>query len=143
MLNLGVFAGLPKYEVYDGLVEAVAWGGQVPEGFDGELGPVLFFGVPVQGSGQGPALESCSEEVGVADGGRCEGAVPQVRGGWAWWAAGLLRVYVEVGLALVGLGRDGRCRLASWVRDGLLGRCGRVLEACGWRWGARAGRGVG
>ena len=27
---------------YDGLVEAVAWGGQVPEGFDGELGPVLL-----------------------------------------------------------------------------------------------------
>ena len=23
------------------------------------------------------------------------------------------------------------------------GRCGGVLEACGWRWGARAGRGVG
>ena len=42
MLAFGVFAGSPEYEVYDGLVEAVAWGGQVPEGFDGELGPVLL-----------------------------------------------------------------------------------------------------
>ena len=36
VLALGWFA------VYDGLVEAVAWGGQVPEGFDGELRPVLL-----------------------------------------------------------------------------------------------------
>ena len=42
VLALGVFAGTPGYEVYDGLVEAVASGGQVPEGFDGELGPVLL-----------------------------------------------------------------------------------------------------
>ena len=35
VLALGVFAGSPEYEVYDGLVEAAAWGGQVPEGFDG------------------------------------------------------------------------------------------------------------
>ena len=42
LLALGVFAGSPEYDVYDGLVEAVAWGGQVPEGFDGELGPVLL-----------------------------------------------------------------------------------------------------
>ena len=27
---------------YDGLVEAVAWGGQVPEAFEGEVGPVLL-----------------------------------------------------------------------------------------------------
>ena len=39
MLALGVFVGSPEYEVYDGLV---AWGGQVPEGIDGELGPVLL-----------------------------------------------------------------------------------------------------
>ena len=32
MLALGVFAGSPVYEVYDGLVEAAGWGGQVPEG---------------------------------------------------------------------------------------------------------------
>ena len=42
VVALGVLAGSPEYEVYDGLVEAVAWGGQVPEGFDGELGPVLL-----------------------------------------------------------------------------------------------------
>ena len=42
VLALGVFAGSPEYEVYDGLMEAVAWGGQVPEGFDGELRPVLL-----------------------------------------------------------------------------------------------------
>ena len=42
MLAPGVFAGSPEYEVYDGLAEAAAWGGQVPEGFDGELGPVLL-----------------------------------------------------------------------------------------------------
>ena len=42
VLALGVFAGSPEYEVYYGLVEAVGWGGQVPEGFDGELGPVLL-----------------------------------------------------------------------------------------------------
>ena len=42
VLALDVFAGSPEYEVYDGLVEAVASGGQVPEGFDGELGPVLL-----------------------------------------------------------------------------------------------------
>ena len=42
MLALGLFTGSPEYEVYDALVEAVAWGGQVPEGFDGELGPALL-----------------------------------------------------------------------------------------------------
>ena len=56
------------------------------------------------------------------DGGRCEGGVPRVRGGgWAGWVAGVLRVYVNVCLALVGLGRAGLCRVASWVRDGLRG----------------------
>ena len=84
VLALGVFAGSPEYKVYDGLVEAAAWGGQVPEGFDGELGPVVLWAVPAQGGGRGPALEGCSEEVGVADGGRCEGGVPRVRGGGGW-----------------------------------------------------------
>ena len=42
MLALGVFAGSREYEVYHDLVEAVAWGGRVLEGFDGELGPVLL-----------------------------------------------------------------------------------------------------
>ena len=49
------------------------------------------------------------------------GGVPRVRGGWAGWFAGVLRVYVDVWLALVGLGRAGRCRVASCVRDGPLG----------------------
>ena len=55
------------------------------------------------------------------DGGRCEGEVPRVQGGWAGWAAGVLRIYVEVWLALVGLGPAGRCRVASWVGEGLWG----------------------
>ena len=42
VLALGVLAGSPEYEVYDGLVEAVAWVGQVPAGFDGEPGPALL-----------------------------------------------------------------------------------------------------
>ena len=74
-----------------------------------------------RGAGRGPALEGCSEEVGVADGGRCEGGVPWVGGGWAGWAARVLRVYVDVSLALAWLGRAGRCWVASWVRDGPLG----------------------
>ena len=46
------------------------------------------------------------------------GGVPRVRGGGAGWVAGVLRVYVDVWLDLVGLGWAGRCRVASWVRDG-------------------------
>ena len=42
VLALGVFAGSPEYKVYDGLVEAATWGGQVQEGFDGELGSVVL-----------------------------------------------------------------------------------------------------
>ena len=42
MLALGVLAGSPEYGVHDGLVEAVAWGCKVPEGFDGELSPALL-----------------------------------------------------------------------------------------------------
>ena len=49
------------------------------------------------------------------------GGVPRVRGGWAGWVAGVLCVYVNVWLALVGLGRAGRCRVASWVTHGLWG----------------------
>ena len=47
--------------------------------------------------------------------------MPRVRGGWAWWVAGVLCVYVVVWLVLVGLGRAGRCQVASQVRDGLPG----------------------
>ena len=65
-----------------------------------------------------------------------EGGVPRVRGGWAGWAAGVLRVHVDAWLALVGLGQTGRCRVASWVRDGPRGAVvvswGRVRGA---EWG--------
>ena len=46
------------------------------------------------------------------------GGCPGSGGGWAGWAAGVLRVYVDVWLALVGLGRAGLCLVASLVRDG-------------------------
>ena len=49
------------------------------------------------------------------------GGVPRVRGGSAGWFAGVLRVYVDIWLALAGLRRAGRCRVASWVRDRLRG----------------------
>ena len=42
MLALGLLAGSQVYEVYDGLVEAVALGGQVLKGIDDELRPVLL-----------------------------------------------------------------------------------------------------
>ena len=42
VLALGVFAGSSEYQVYDGLVKAVAWGGEVSEGFESELGPGLL-----------------------------------------------------------------------------------------------------
>ena len=42
VLALGVSAGSPEYEVYSGLLVAVAWGVEVPEGFDGKLGPALL-----------------------------------------------------------------------------------------------------
>ena len=42
VLGFGVLAGLPEYKVDDGLVEAVTWGRQVPEGVAGELGPALL-----------------------------------------------------------------------------------------------------
>ena len=42
-------------------------------------------------------------------------------GGWAGWVAGVLDFYVDVWLALGGLDRAGRCRVASLVRDGLSG----------------------
>ena len=49
------------------------------------------------------------------------GGVPRVRGGRAGSVVGVLRVHVDVRLALVGLGRAGPCRLASWVRGALWG----------------------
>ena len=50
-----------------------------------------------------------------------KGGVPRVPGGGLDGLPGVLRVYVDVWLALVGLGRAGRCRVASPVRDGLRG----------------------
>ena len=38
------------------------------------------------------------------------------RRGWVGWVAGVLRVRVDVWVALVGLSWAGRCRVASWVR---------------------------
>ena len=49
------------------------------------------------------------------------GGYPGSGGGWAGWVAGVLHVYVDVWLALVGLGRTGRCQVASLVRAGLRG----------------------
>ena len=66
-------------------------------------------------------MEGCSEEVGVTDGGRFEGVVLQVRGGWAWNVAEVLRVDVDVLVGLVGLGGAGLCRVASWLRGGVWG----------------------
>ena len=54
-------------------MEVFAWGGEVPEGLDGEFGLALLQAVPVKGGVQGPALEGCSEELGVAEGGLREG----------------------------------------------------------------------
>ena len=49
------------------------------------------------------------------------GGVLRVRGGRAGSVAGVLRVHIDVWLALVGLGRAGRCLVASWVSGGLWG----------------------
>ena len=143
VLALGVLAGSPEYNVHDGLPAAVAWGGQVPEGFDVELGPVLLYAVPAQGGAQGPALEGCSEEVGVADGGRCEGVVPRFQGGGGWVVcrgpARPRRRMVGPGWAWPGWAVPGGFVGERWAFACFDG----VLEACGWRWGACAGRGVG
>ena len=45
----------------------------------------------------------------------------RVRGGRAGWVAGVLRVHVDVWVALVGVGWARRCRVASLVRGGLWG----------------------
>ena len=96
-----------------------------------------------RGGGRGPVLEGCSEEVGVADGGRCEGGVPWVRGGVGWMGC---RGLAPLRRWMVG---PGWARPDWAVPGGFLGvrrvsgRCGGALETCGWRRGARAGRGAG
>ena len=55
------------------------------------------------------------------------GGVLRVRGGRAWWVAGVLRVPVDVWVAVGGHGWAGRCRVALWVRGGHWG----AVAACG------------
>ena len=69
----------------------------------------------------------------VAVRGGCSGS----RGGRARWVAGVLRVPVDVWVALGGLSWAERCRVPSWVRGGLWSAVG----ACGGgalRWGPLA-----
>ena len=112
MLALGVFAGSPEYQVYNGLVEAVAWGGQVPEGFDGELGPVLIVGGTSPGGWSGPCLG------GLLGGGRG-------RGWWPLWGGG---APVPGGGGLDGL--PGSCASTSTYGWPWLGSAG--LGGAGW-----------
>ena len=64
MLAFSLLAVSPEYEVHNGLVDAVAWGGQVPKGFDAELGPL---GGTSPGECSGPCLG------GLLGGGRSRG----------------------------------------------------------------------
>ena len=61
--------------------------------------------------------------------------------GWmgCWGLARLRQRMVGPGWARPGWAVPGGFLGERWAS----GRCGGVLEACGWRWGARAGRGVG
>ena len=61
--------------------------------------------------------------------------------GWmgCWGLACLRRCMVGPGWARPGWAVPGGFLGERWAS----GRCGGVLEACGWRWGARAGHGVG
>ena len=72
-------------------------------------------------------LEGCSEEVGVADGGRCKEGVPWVRGSWVGRAIEVRRVHVDVCVVLGGLGWAERCWVVPWVR----GWSWDVTGACG------------
>ena len=114
VLAVGVLADLPEYDVYDGLLEAVALGGQVLEGFNVELGPALLYAVPAQGSAQGPALEGCPEEARVADGGLSEGGVLRVRGGWLVGLLGSCASTLTYGWPWVGLAGLGGARWPPW-----------------------------
>ena len=66
---------------------------------------------------------------------------PGSRGGWAGWVAGVLRVYVDVWMALVGLGRAGRCRVSWRPADGDGGRMRGAEWVSGRHGHARHGNG--
>ena len=86
----------PEDKVHKGLVVALPWTGEVPEGLDGEGGPVLLQAVPAQAAVQGPSSVGCAEDLGVADGDRCDWGVLGARGGLAGWALEVRRVHVDV-----------------------------------------------
>ena len=71
------------------------------------------------------------------------GGCPGSGGGWAGWAAGVVarlrRWMVSPGWAWPDWAVPGGFLVARRVS----GRCGGALETCGWRRGARAGRGAG
>ena len=107
MLALRLTTGPPEDEVHDGLVHALPRGGEVPEGLSGEGHAVLLHTVPAQGGVRGPALEGCVEELGVADGGPCEGGAARGPVGW-----GVEVRQVDVHVFRAGWGWPGRCRMA-------------------------------
>ena len=104
----------PEEEVQDGLVEAFPLGGGVPEGLDG---PGQFSCRPYQPQTgvQGPALEGCVEELGVAHGSRCVGGVLWVSGGLAGWAVEVWHICVNVCAFHAGCGWRWREAGGSWV----------------------------
>ena len=112
----------------------------VPEGLDGELGPALLQAVPARWGVQGPALEGCLEDLGVADGGRRGGGCSGSLGGVAGWAVEFRRVYVDVCWLLGGPGWSGRCRVVWWVQGGrspdITFPCGAGVLWWAFFWGA-------
>ena len=142
VLVLSVLAGSPECEVYDGLVEAVAWGGQVLEGLTVSLVQVSCRQYQPRGVLRAlpwrVARRRSGSRMVVGVRGGCSGSYR----GWAGWVAGVLRVQVDVRLALVGLGRAGRCQAASQVRGGLWGAwwcLGGLRMEMGGKCGARNG----
>ena len=103
----------PENKVHDDLEEAFPWDGEVRRGLEDDFGPTFLQAVPAQGGVQGPALEGCVEEVGVADGGWREGRASGVRRGLAGWAAEVWRVYVDVGVVFGGCCWSGQCQMVS------------------------------
>ena len=143
VLALGVLAGSPEYEVYDGLVK------RLPEVLRSRRALTVSL---VQSScrryqprGVVRALpwrvarrrSGSRMVVGV------RGGVPRVRGGVGCVGcrgpARPRQRMVGPGWARPGYAVPGGFFGERWA----LGRFGGVLEACGWRWGACAGRRVG